>query len=87
MHQLNPRLEDALLKVRGRLALAPVAYVKKHPIILPYKHHLKDLIIKQYHESFGHMGQKCVLSSLRETLWVVRERSAAQRLLRRRIEC
>ena len=60
------RLEDGLLRVCGRLASAPVPYEKKHPIILPYKHHVTDLIIKQYHESLGHIGQECVLSSLRE---------------------
>ena len=87
MHQLNPRLEDGLLRVRGRLAHAPVPYEKKHPIILPYKHHVTDLIIKQYHESLGHMGQECVLSSLRETFWVVKGRSAVRRVLRRCIDC
>ena len=35
LRQLNPRLEDGLLRVRGRLASAPVPYEKKHPIILP----------------------------------------------------
>ena len=87
LHQLNSRLEDGLLRVRGRLASAPVPYEKKHPIILPYKHHVTDLIIKQYHESLGHMGQECVLSSLRETFWVVKGRSAVRRVLRRCIDC
>ena len=47
---------------------------RKHPIILPYKHHVTDLIIKQCHESLGHMGQECVLSSLQETIWIVKGR-------------
>ena len=55
------------MRVRGRLASAPVPYEKKHPILLPSKHNVTDLIIKQYHESLGHMGQECVLSSLRNT--------------------
>ena len=40
LHQLNPRLEDGLLRVSGRLTHAPVPHEKKHPIILPYKHHV-----------------------------------------------
>ena len=63
LQQVNPLLREDLLRVGGRLANAPVPYEKKHPIILPYKHHVTDLIIKQYHESLGHMGQECVLSS------------------------
>ncbi|XP_073243584.1 uncharacterized protein [Porites lutea] len=31
LHQLNPHLEDGLLRVRGQLASAPVPYEKKHP--------------------------------------------------------
>lgn len=61
LHQLNPPLKGDLLRVGGRLARAPVPCEKKHPIIFPYKHHVTDLIIKQYHESLGHMGQECVL--------------------------
>ena len=32
-------------------------YERKHPIVTPYKHRVTDLIIQQYHESLGHMGQ------------------------------
>ena len=49
-------------------------------VILPYKHHVTDLIIKQCHENLGHMGQESVLSSWRET---VKGRSAVRRVLRR----
>ena len=75
------------MRVRGRLASAPVPYEKKHPILLPSKHNVTDLIIKQYHESLGHMGQECVSSSLREAFWVVKGRSAVRRVLRRCIVC
>ena len=51
LHQLNPQLKEHLLRLGGRLASAPVPYERKRPIILPYKHHVTDLIIKQYHES------------------------------------
>ena len=44
--QLNPQLKEALLRVRGRLANAPVGYERKHPVIIAYKHHVTDLIIK-----------------------------------------
>ena len=43
--QLNPQLKEGLLRVGGRLVNAPFGDERKHPIILPYKHHVTDLII------------------------------------------
>ena len=70
------QLKEGLLRVGGRLVNAPLGDERKHPVILPYKHHVTDLIIKQCHENLGHMGQESVLSSLRETVWIVKGRSA-----------
>jgi len=55
IRQLNLQLKEGLLRVGGRPANVPVGYVKKHPVIIPYKHQVTDLIIKQCHESLGHM--------------------------------
>ena len=87
IRQLNPQLKEALLRVGGRLANAPVGYEKRHPVIIPYKHHVTGLIIKQCHESLGHMGQESVLSSLRETFWIVKGRSAVRRVIGRCMNC
>ena len=85
--QLNPQLKEGLLRVGGRLVNAPFGDERKHPIILPYKHHVTDLIIRQCHESLGHMGQESVLSSLRETVWIVKGRSAVRRVNGRCMTC
>ena len=82
--QLNSQLKGGLLRVVGRLVNAPLGDERKHPVILPYKHHVTDLIIKQCHENLGHMGQESVLSSWRET---VKGRSAVRRVLRRCTTC
>ena len=87
LNQLNPRLKEGILKVGGRLVNAPVTHDRKYPIILPYKHHVTDLIIKQCHANLGHMGQESVLSSLRETFWIIKGRSAVRRVLRRCVDC
>ena len=87
IRQLNPQLKEGLLRVGGRLVNAPFGDEKKHPIILPYKHHVTDLIIKECHENLGHMGQESVLSSLRETVWIVKGRSAVRRVLGRCMTC
>ena len=51
LHQLNPQLKEGLLRVGGRLVNAPLGDERKHRVILPYKHHVTDLIMKQCHEN------------------------------------
>jgi len=87
IRQLTPQLKEGLLRVGGQLVNAPIGDERKHPIILPYKHHVTDLIIKQCHCTLGHMGQDSVLSSLRETVWIVKGRSAGRRVLGRCMTC
>ncbi|PFX13875.1 hypothetical protein AWC38_SpisGene22013 [Stylophora pistillata] len=74
IRQLNPQTKEGLLRVGGRLVNAPFGDERKHPIILPYKHHTTYLIMKPCHEKLGHMGQESVLSSSRETAWIVKMR-------------
>ena len=82
IYRLNPQIKDDLLIAGGRLGNAPIDESTKHPIILPHKNHVTDLIIQNYHENVGHMGQETVLTSLRRKFWIVKGRSAARRNLR-----
>ena len=84
---LKPILQDGLIAVGGRIANAPVELNVKHPVILPYKHHVTDLIIKDYHERFGHVGRQHVLSLLREKFWIVKGNAAVRRVLRTCVKC
>ena len=45
----------------------------KHPVILPHRHHVADLIIKDHHTNVGHMGQETVLSFLTRKYWIVKD--------------
>ena len=48
--KLNPVLDgEGILRVGGRLENADVSYDTKHQIILPYRHHVTNLIIQKYH--------------------------------------
>ena len=62
IYKLNPQLKDGLLMVGGRLVHAPVDENMKHSVMLPYKHHVTDLVVQSYHQN---VGQKSVLSCLR----------------------
>ena len=58
---------------------ALIKYEAKHPIVLPYRHQVTDLIISEHHQKTGHMGQEYVLSSLRQLYWIIKGRSAVCR--------
>ena len=81
VRELNPRIENGLLRAGGRIGRAPLQYELKHPVILPYKHHVTDLIIRDHHQRMGHLGQESVLSSLRRKYWILKWRSAVRRVL------
>ena len=85
--KLNPQVHDGLLRVGGRIGQAPLCYDLKHPVILPYKHHVTDLIIKDHHLKVGHMGQESVLSSVRQKYWILKGRSAVRRVLSKCFDC
>ena len=83
MRKLHPQLDDSgILGVGGRLENAQVNYEIKHPIIMPYRHRVTELIILQHHQRVGHLGQEYVLSSLRQLYWIIKGRSAVRRVIR-----
>jgi len=82
LSKLNPVLDgEGILRVGGRLENAAISYDAKHQIILPYRHHVTNLIIQKYHQEAGHLGQEYVLSSLRQQYWIIKGRSAVRRVL------
>ncbi|XP_046841790.1 uncharacterized protein LOC124435902 [Xenia sp. Carnegie-2017] len=87
IRQLNPMMVNGLLKVGGRLGNAPINGKSKHPIILPFKHPVTDMIIRQHHAEVGHMGQESVLSSLRKEFWIIKGRTAVRRVVRSCLAC
>ena len=78
LSKLNPMLAgEGILRVGGRLENAAISYDAKHQIILHYRHHVTNLIIRKYHQEAGHLGQEYVLSSLRQLFWIINERMSS----------
>ena len=79
---------DGLLCVGGRLTNAGgIAEASKHPIILPKKNLLVDLIVKDIHARCGHSGREYVLSVLRRRFWVIDARASIRRVRSKCIDC
>lgn len=49
--QINPMLsEESLLLIRGRLQKSNSPIYEKHPIVIPAKHKLTEITVKDLHE-------------------------------------
>lgn len=83
LFRLDPFLDEkGLLRIGGRLQKAPLAYEVKHPIVVPKKSHITDLLIRQYH-SQDQCHQGCGMTHnapRRAGYWIINGRtpSAAQ---------
>ena len=64
--RLDPFVQEGLLRVGGHLSCADdLSEETKHPVILPRKCHVTNLIIQQLHERLAHVGRGHTLAKLR----------------------
>ena len=85
--KLKPFLHHGLICVGGRLEHANLSDEARHPVILPSKHLVTELLISHYHVLNGHVGANHTLSLLRERFWVVHGVSTTRRVLRGCLLC
>ena len=85
--RLDPVMVGELLSVGGRLKHAALSDEAKHPVILPKKHHIVDLIVRHYHHKSGHSGVEHVLSLIRERFRIVKARVAVRKIINECFNC
>ena len=84
---LNPFIDDkGLIRVGGRIRHAAVDGSKQHPIIIPRKHPVSILIIREVHNR-AHVGTEWTLSLLRDHFWIPRARQVIKDIVRNCIRC
>ena len=87
LRKLDPFLDkDGLLRVKGRLDQADMEYESKHPIIIP-PGHVAELIIRFQHILLKHAGVSTLVSTLRNTYWIVGLRKMAKSVCRMCVPC
>lgn len=85
---LHPFLDSKnILRVGGRLSNADISYDQQHPLILPYKHKLTDLIILECHVTNLHVGTQALLSMLRLRYWPINGKNAVKRVTKYCLTC
>ena len=86
--QLSPFLDrNGVLRVRGRLAKAPIPYDQKHPMILPHNAEISRLIILHYHHLALHGGAQVTLNMLRRRFWILRGLQRVKSILFQCVKC
>lgn len=70
IYKLNPKLDNGILRVGGRLSRAAMPEESKHPIILTKDLQISDLILRQVHKEVGHGGRTHMLAKLHQKYWI-----------------
>jgi len=83
LSRLKPFVKDGLLCVGGRLQRSDLPEKTKHPVILPSKHCVIDLLISFFHISNGHAGAQHTLSMMRQSFWIIRGLASVRRVIGR----
>ncbi|CAB0012340.1 unnamed protein product [Nesidiocoris tenuis] len=76
-----------LLRVGGRISNAVIELERKHPLILPYKHHLTELILEDCHRKNFHVGANALLTIVRGEYWPLNGKSASKSVVHNCVLC
>ena len=78
LYMLDPVIdENRLLRIGGRIKHASAPNEIKHPILLPRRDHVTDLVIEHYHVHSCHSGRGMTLNSIRQAgFWIIGARAA-----------
>ncbi|XP_069109596.1 uncharacterized protein [Argopecten irradians] len=87
LRDLDPYIDNGLLRVGGRLERADMSFDAKHPIILPKESRMSQLLIEDVHRSVGHLGKNSILTVLRQRYWIIRANASIKRVVSRCVIC
>ena len=89
LYRLDPFLEkDGLIRVGGRLSKSQeFSEGFKHPVILPKKSIIVDLIVRDAHKRVAHAGRGITLSELRSHYWILNANSVVRHFISKCVVC
>lgn len=85
--KLDPRLDQGLLRVGGRLSKMAMAEETKHPAILPKNHHVSRLILEHIHRQIGHSGRNHMLLVLQQKYWILCANALSRKVINDCVIC
>lgn len=88
LQSLTPFIDTSgLLRVGGRLRNSDLSFDAKHPMLLPKKCHLSNLICDHFHHLTLHAGPRTVQSLITKQFWIISLRSLLRWRIRNCIKC
>lgn len=76
-----------ILRVGGRLTNADMNYDSKHQILLPSRHEVSRLIIREAHEGCMHGGPRLTEAVLREKFWIINSQHNIKKVINNCTQC
>ena len=89
LYRLDPFLDKfSVLRMEGRLENSDEPYEVKHPILIPKKCCITDMLVRYFHERNSHPGRYMTLNSLRQHgYWVVNGSSVVSQVINKCVVC
>ena len=67
LYRLDPFVDNnGVVRVGGRLRRATLEFGEKHPVLIPKKNHVADLITRHYHRQVHHQGRQITHGAIRQ---------------------
>ena len=76
-----------VLRISGRIDKAHIPYTQKHPIIIPPRSRLADLIIYHAHHETKHGGTQLMMAYIRNAYWIPQLRQQARKIVHKCKRC
>lgn len=73
---------QGLLRVGGRLNNADLPFEVQHPILLPKKEHLVNILVDEYHRKNCHTGSNLLSSIIKQKFWILSSRNVIRQRVR-----
>jgi hypothetical protein len=88
LRHLSPFIDSkGILRVGGRLSNSELTHDQKHPILIPYKSYLTQLVIQEAHLNHFHAGPQLLHSVVLSRYWIIRSRDAVRNFIRTCVIC
>lgn len=88
LFRLNVFLDDQqLIRVGGRIRNSKQCFDVKFQIVLPKAHHVTNSLIRHLHIQHSHVGQRTLLSIIRQRFWPIDAQNTIRRIVRRCVKC
>ncbi|KAM7424138.1 hypothetical protein PAMA_000472 [Pampus argenteus] len=88
LYQLDPFIQDGIMRVGGRLRKASAPLELRHPAILPKDGAVTNLLIAHHHDKIQHQGRGQTLNELRANgYWIVGGSKAVAHHIRQCVQC